>query len=145
MEHFRKNFFFYILIFFIIIVGIISYNRFIINHDYMVEYEGVCDPIIEKCFLGYEEENNGEKEYYYSYVRKYAADLYAQCGKDIIDCESANFCLPDDRECSVVYCETGINDNICTTPTKELDEQNNNMIESVNEESLKDVNIDDTL
>lgn len=126
-------------------MGIISYNCFIVNHDYIVEYEGVCDPITEKCFVGYEEGNNGEEEYYYSYVRKYAADLYAQCGKDITDCEAANVCLPEDRECLVVYCETGIDENICTTPAEESNKQNNNIIKSLNGKSLEDINVDDAL
>lgn len=142
---FYNNFFLYVFIFFIILFIISSFYRFIIKHDYLVGYEGVCDTTIEKCFIGYEEGDSGVEEYYYSKMIKSEFDLYRECGKDITDCEAANMCLPEDRECSVTYCEAGIDDNICTTPIEESIKQNDSMIKPVGEEFLEDVNMDNTL
>lgn len=120
----RNNFFFYTLSALIFIVGVFSYYRFMIKQDYMVGYEGVCDPAINanKCFIGCDDDACTE-EYYYSKMIKYAPDLYRECGEDITDCELANLCLPDDRECSVTYCNLEVKDNTCAT---EISTQNNN-------------------
>lgn len=120
--HLHDHFFFYTLVLLIIVIGIASYFRFIVNQDYLVGYEGVCDPATEKCFKGCEDDAC-TKEYYYSEVVKYAPDLYRECGKDITDCEAASVCLPDDRKCSVIY---------------------DNQVESVQEKPLQNNNINDT-
>jgi len=104
-----NNFFLLILLCAVIVIVFLSYSRFIVRQDYLVRYEGVCDPATEQCFIGHD----GDEQYFYSQVQKYAPDLYKECGKDITDCESANICLPTDRECSVTYCDAGINGNIC--------------------------------
>jgi hypothetical protein len=134
MEHFRKNFFFYILITLVLVVGVVSYNRILINQDYLIEYEGECDPATEECFTGCEDETCTE-EYYYTKMIKYAPDLYQECGSDITNCETANVCLPDDHECSVTYCDTKIDDTVCETFTEEPETQNSNQ-ESSEEKSL---------
>ena len=50
----HNHFFLYIIVTLIFIVGIFSYHRFMVRHDYVVGYEGVCDPAINsnKCFEG---------------------------------------------------------------------------------------------
>jgi len=128
----------YVLVPVIIIIGTISYYRFIVNHDYIVEYEGVCDPYTEECFVGCEDEECTQ-EYYYSNMHKYASDLYTQCGKDITDCEAASMCLPNDQECSIIYCNENTKDNICEILTEE-----SNVESDIPTESLQDNNIDDT-
>jgi hypothetical protein len=105
--NFRNNFFSFILILIIIIIGVISYFRFIVRHDYLVGYEGECDPTAESCFIGCNDDTCTE-EYYYTKMQKYAPDLYAECGKDITDCEAADVCLPEDQKCSVTYCDSEI-------------------------------------
>lgn len=115
----------YILIPLIFIVSIISFYRFIIHQDYLVRYEGVCDPTINKCFLGCEDDAC-TKEYNYSKVVKYAPDIYAECGDNITDCEVASRCLPSDRMCSITYCDTNVDGEICTTPQNVLNKQNDN-------------------
>lgn len=142
MEHFRKNFFFYIITSLIIVVGVISYSRLFINQDYLVEYEGECDPITENCFVGCEDDECTE-EYYYTKIIKYAPDLNQQCGKDITDCESANICLSDDRECSVTYCDIETDKEICELITREQDMQNAN--EENTEEPLLENNTNDNI
>jgi hypothetical protein len=136
--HFCNRILSYILVPIIIIVGIISYNRFIIERNYIVEYEGVCDPFLEECFIGHEDDEY-ENEYYYSYVHKYAYDLYKQCGKDITDCQSANMCLPEDKDCYIDYCDVDIDGYICENLQEELNIESNN-----NSESLKDDYKDNT-
>lgn len=83
-----------------------SFYRFIVAGDFIVEYEGACDPATESCFFACETEECADV-YYFSWVRKHNADVRAQCGTDITDCEAANVCLPTDRACSIAYCDPG--------------------------------------
>lgn len=130
-QKFLKHVFFYTVAPLVILVAIISYFRFFINHDYIIGYEGICDPEKDTCFIGCEDDACTE-EYYYSKVQKYAADLYKECGPNITDCEYANVCLPGDRNCSVVYCENSTSDETCSLLNKKintLDEENTNTTE----------------
>jgi len=92
-EHFRKYFFPYILIIAILANVGFSYYRFIIKHDYIVGYHGVCDPSIGKCFMSCDDDACTQPDYY-SEMRKYEPDLYKECGLDITNCDTANVCLP---------------------------------------------------
>jgi hypothetical protein len=114
--HFRQHFFLYILVPLVVLMAIASYYRFMVAHDYVVEYEGDCDPVTQNCFVGCDDDECTE-EYYYSRVQKYAADVNRECGPDITDCESAMICLPDERSCSITYCnaETVGEDEVCET------------------------------
>jgi len=84
-----------------------SYYRFMVVGDYIVEYEGECDPATETCFVGCEDEECQEV-YYYSHVQKHAVNAYEQCGPDISECEEANVCLPEDTACSITYCSEDV-------------------------------------
>lgn len=128
MKLFRDHLLVFILMPAIVVIAIVSYNKFMVNHDYVVSYEGGCDPAVQQCFIGCEDDECAET-YYYSQVQKYAQDLYAQCGEDITDCEAANECLLDDRECSVTFCSPEINgDNSCSSPSELEDNEINNNI-----------------
>lgn len=116
-RHFRNSIFFYIIVLSIISIGVVSYYRFIVNNDYIVSYEGSCDPVTENCFKGCEDETCTE-EYYYTNVQKYAADLYAQCGGDITECEAAAMCFSGDRNCTVEYCDLEKDGELCETITE---------------------------
>lgn len=126
MEDKHKHFFPHILVLLIVLTSVASYYRFIIKQDYMVEYESVCNPLAEKCFIGCEDDAC-TKEYFYSKVFKYAPDLYRECGKDITNCEAANVCLPDDRKCSITFCDTEVDGSICKIPTSNLNTQSDNI------------------
>ena len=115
----QKYFFFYLLLVIILITGIFSYFRFIIQHDYIVYYEGECDPAIESCFVGCNDDGCNDK-YYYSKVQKYAPDLLKECGADIVDCAEANICLSTDKECSITYCDLETAGVDCVAPTPDL-------------------------
>ncbi len=124
-----------------LVAGIFSYNRFLIKNDYMVGYEGECDPSFESCFVGCEDDECTQ-EYYYTEVQKYAPDLYKECGKDITDCDAANICLPEDNNCSVTYCnpETANEDEACSDliNTDILDEDSE---KNIDEENVLEDNI----
>jgi len=112
--NFRNNFFSYVLVIVILIIGIVSFFRFIVKQDYLIGYEGECDPTIESCFIGCEDDTC-TKEYYYTEIQKYAQDLMKQCGKNITDCELANVCLPEDNNCFVNFCDPEIDgEDACT-------------------------------
>lgn len=135
-----NNFFLLILLFAVIVVVFLSYNRFIVRHDYIVGYEGVCDPATEKCFVGVDD-TSGE-EYYYTKMQKYEPDLYAECGADITDCKEASVCLPNDRDCSITYCDkkTKTEDEECVSGIENSVTKNNeNSIDpSLGDKTLQD-------
>lgn len=109
IERAKDTILLYVFVSFVVLIGVISYYRFIVKQDYIVSFEGTCDIETSTCFVGYDDT---EEEYYYSKVQKYAPDLYAKCGEDITDCEAANVCFPDDRSCSITYCNE-TKDEIC--------------------------------
>lgn len=118
MKHFYKNILFYVIVPCVVFLFASSYYRFVVKHDYMVGYDGACDPSSKTCFVGYED-GDPEKMYYYSKMQKYAPDLYGQCGEDITDCEAASVCFLNDRECSVEYCDPEKDGELCETITED--------------------------
>lgn len=95
-----------------------SYVRFMITHDYLVAYEGTCDPTLNTCFIGCNDDECTE-EYYYAQVQKTAVNIEKQCGIDITDCENANICLPNENDnCMITYCNPEIDGDSCTTNTE---------------------------
>jgi len=130
---FKNNFFLFILMPIILIIGYISFNRFIINHDYMISYEGDCDPVIENCYIGCEDDECNEK-YFYTKIFKYAPDLYEQCGNTIVGCDSANICFINDKNCSISYCDLEFESNLCES------EDGSSIIDANTEESLSEKN-----
>jgi hypothetical protein len=117
----QNHFFLYIILLFVIVVGTLSYYRFLIKHDYNVSYDGQCDPATESCFVNYGDDE-GAESMYYSKMQKYAPDLYRECGSNITDCEEASMCLPGDRNCSRVYCDKNNTEDNCSTPPHYLQE-----------------------
>lgn len=114
---FRDNILLYILVPLILLSMGASYVRFMVTHDYIVAYEGTCDPSMHSCFVGCTDEECTE-EYYYSNVQKSAVDLNAECGDDITDCEKANLCQPSDQKCSVTYCDPSTEDKCKVSETE---------------------------
>lgn len=119
--HFRNHLLLYTLIPAILLIGLASYNRLIANHDYIVAYKGECNPLIEDCFVGCENDKCTE-EYYYVQMQKYAADLYSQCGANITDCEAASMCLPGERACSKTYCDPEADGDSCEMLVQESED-----------------------
>lgn len=92
-----------ILTFVFVLISAASFYKFYIREDYVVAYEGSCDPAQSSCFVACSDESCAEK-IYFSKHKKYKADLYKECGEDITNCAAADFCTPTDRECSIEYC-----------------------------------------
>lgn len=116
---FRDNILLYVLVPVVILCAGYSYIRFMVMHDYMVAYEGICDPAVHRCFVNCNNDACTDKQYY-AKVQKYDANLSTQCGKDITNCVVANVCLPQgDQKCSITYCDPKIDGSTCSTPSGE--------------------------
>lgn len=137
-KHLVDHIFFYFIALAIIASVVVSYFRFMVWHDYLVSYEGNCDPATESCFIGCEDDECNT-EYYYTQMQKYAPDLYAECGADITDCEKASICLSEDRGCLKTYCDIKINEEGCAYNPGESENQINKegQVESSAEEILQ--------
>lgn len=132
--YFRNHVLFFILVPIIIIISVFSWYRFMIKHDYVVGYQGSCDPATGKCFMSCDDDVCTKPDYY-SEMRKYEPDLYGECGKDITGCDVADVCLPSDHKCSIAYCDknTSDNDNVCQKPVEtQPNTQNDSINNSVN-------------
>lgn len=115
---YKKNFLLFSLIPLLILVGCTSYFRFVVQHDYIVSFEGDCDPLEASCYIGCEDDECTE-EYYYTVIERNAADLYNQCGPDITDCDEAYECGTD-ISCSVSYCDPSEEEeDTCLSVTEE--------------------------
>ena len=100
-QHFRDHLFIYPIVLAVVVMSVFSYYRFIVKNDYLVYYEGVCDPYTKSCFKSCD----NDKCTYYMKVQKYAPDVYAECGKDVTNCKLANACLYNDQQCLITYCD----------------------------------------
>lgn len=129
----RKHLLSVVLVPALIAVSFVSYNRFVTQHDYMVTYEKDCDPAAESCYVGCVDEAC-EEQYTYALIEKHAADVYAQCGPDISDCEDAFTCTDSDTACSITYCDAETEADACA-PTDTTD---SNDSETLTEDSVKE-------
>ena len=107
----RICFYIFLLLLLLSVAG--SYYRFMVAHDYVVGYEGDCDPMEHSCFIGCEDEECSE-QYYYSHIERYAPALYEECGVDIVDCGSAFSCSSDSEDCIVTYCNASSGEDCAT-------------------------------
>lgn len=105
MRYFRRNLFLCILLPLLAVVTAVSFYRFILAEDYLVEYEGACDPASQSCYFACEDDDCMQV-YPYAIVQKRAADVHAQCGSSIAGCDAASRCLDTDQSCSITYCDT---------------------------------------
>lgn len=135
--NFKKYFLLYTLIPLAVLSVASSYYRFMVTEEYLVEYEGDCDPEENNCFVGCEDDACSS-EYYYSLVTKNASHLIAQCGNDISDCESAHICLAENsEECSISYCDPEQGGSNCETiNTKPILNQDRFIDEAVIESAI---------
>jgi len=115
----KSKILFWIFVVLIVLSTSASYHRFIVLQDYLVAYEGECDPYTQVCFIGCEDDEC-ISEYYYSQMEKYAPNVFEQCGKDITDCEKAYVCLSEDGEkCSITFCNPEVDGDACEELTEE--------------------------
>lgn len=102
--HLKNNFLIYSILVLTIIAASASYYRFMVLGDYIVSYEGPCDPETESCYVDCEDEEC-TTEYYYTVIERNAAEIFEKCGEDITDCDAAYECQSDAAECSITYCD----------------------------------------
>lgn len=114
VEHFKKYFLVYTVIPLLILLAASSYYRFMVTHDYIVSYEGECDPVTENCFVDCEDEEC-TADYYYTIVERHSVEIFNICGDDITDCEEANACPANSETCSVIYCDIELDGEACET------------------------------
>lgn len=138
--HFRRYALLYICLPLIVFAIAASHHRFSIAKDYIVEYEGVCEPETESCFIGCEDDECTEP-YYYSIVQKQADDLFAQCGPDISECEAAHSCTESDTDCSVAHCDADLvaDDETCEDiqeVAQEIEDLDEEPVEAESEKTL---------
>ena len=110
--NFKAHIFSLTLILLISIAVTASFYKYVILEDYIVSYEGECDPEIYNCFVDCVDDECTE-EYYYTAIERHANEIYALCGDDITDCEAANYCPTNIAECSVTYCDPVTNGDAC--------------------------------
>lgn len=106
-----KRHFFSLFLFLLIVLFLgSSYLRFEVLNDYLVSYETDCDPEIDSCFIGCED-NECSEEYYYANIERRAYEIKSICGEDITECDEAYYC-PDDSsiECKITYCNPELDD-----------------------------------
>ena len=115
----RKHIFLITLSGLIILFLASAYGRFMLAHDYLVAYEGECDPETESCFVGCIDEACSE-EYYYTHMQKYAPNLLSQCGPHIEECAFASQCLPWEPRCVVTYCDIAVDGEMCDSLGNEI-------------------------
>ncbi len=91
-----------VLLLFFVVFG--SYFRFAVIHDYLVAYEGDCDPAEESCYADCEDDECTEL-YYYSVIERHAAEVKDLCGDDVTECDDAYECQPDVNYCEIYFCD----------------------------------------
>ena len=81
-----------------------SYYRFVVLEDYVVAYEGDCDPDFESCYYDCEDDEFNEY-YYFSIIERQVKEIKALCGKDVTECDEAYECQPDVEFCTISFCD----------------------------------------
>lgn len=99
-----RNFFPYIIVALLILLACGSYYRFMVLNDYIVSYEGECDPYAESCFVGCEDDECSA-EYYYSIIERHADEVLKLCGTNVLECEAAFECQENVDLCAITYCD----------------------------------------
>ena len=108
---FKRYILLYTLIPLLILTIAATYYRFMIINDYIVFYEGECDPYENSCFVGCEDEECNE-EYFYTKIERHASGIARLCDDDIVDCEFANMCTHEELQCRIEYCSSDDCDDI---------------------------------
>ena len=92
-----------------------TYDRIYFKKNYMILVEVSCNPETEVCYTSEEDES-----YFYKIVEKPAYNL-PNCSPQDIQCLDSVTCLVDETNCSIIYCDSSL-DNTCST----IDSSENN-------------------
>ena len=126
----------FFLVFFLLIVGSIgvTYYRYVVVRDYMIQAEAPCDPYTEQCFVytcdPVAEECSGdpaEDTSYYKMITRNAKNI-PLCDPNDEDCDALT-CPEGEADCILTLCDstTAAEGEVCNDPA--LYTQENPVIE----------------
>ena len=120
LEATKKHFFPIIIVLMTILLVSASFLRFMVEHDYLVSFEGDCDPYTQSCYEDCEDDECTEM-YYYSVIERSASEVYALCDtQDVSECDAAYECQPDVEYCEVYFCDPEEDgEDVCVSLTEE--------------------------
>lgn len=104
MLHLKKHFFLYIILVLTVFAVAASFTRFLSQQDYLVSYEGDCDPYTESCYVCGPDDGCDEV-FYYSVIERYASEIHALCGPDVTVCDDAYYCGESVEHCEIFFCD----------------------------------------
>ena len=123
----------HLLVFFLVPLAIFligyTYLRFIVQADYMVRYEIPCDSSVHICYISCDDDACSVSENF-AYMYKYAPDIHEECGPNITNCAKALECLPNDRHCSLIYCDPAKDGASCTNPIDKATTSSSTILEA---------------
>jgi len=113
------------LVFFLVLAGSIflTYYRYMVIRDYVIEAQVGCDPMTESCFVYVCDPENGEEctgdpeqdTSYYKLLHRNAKNI-PLCDPEEADCLVA-VCQPEEADCQVTLCDsTSEEDVVCSDP-----------------------------
>lgn len=128
LQHIKNHFFLYLIVSLTILSVASSYIRFVVQKDYLVSYEGECEPYSQSCFVYCEDEECSEP-FYYSIIEREANEIFDLCGTDVTTCDEAYSCQDNVDICSITFCDPTVNIDECELLTSEdaLNEESNEM------------------
>lgn len=116
---------FFFLVFFLVIVSAIgvTYYRYMVARDYMVQAETECDPYTEACFVSLCDASAGEEctgdpaedTSYYKLIKRNAKYIPA-CDPVLEGCD-ALICPAGERDCEIIGCDPTVElEGTCSDP-----------------------------
>lgn len=102
----KQNYFAYLVSCMTLLFVCASFYRFYIQQNYLVAYEGECDPTTESCYK-YCEDNECTEPFFYSVIERNASITYEMCGPDVTTCDKAYNC-DNDSTCTIYFCDAEI-------------------------------------
>jgi hypothetical protein len=108
MLHKEKILIFVVVLLLVLTAGA-SFYRFAIQKDYVVSYEGDCNPETESCYVDCEDDEC-TSEYYFTVIERMAWEIYELCGPDVSECDEAYECQSNVDYCEITYCDSEIED-----------------------------------
>ena len=141
----KKSKIFFIVFFLLIMTSVaLTYYRYIVQRDYIIEAEMECDPYTEACFTYVcDPEVDGEDvctgdpvedTSYYKIINRNAKNI-PLCDPNAEDCE-AFVCPEGEEECEMILCDPATSDGIeCVDPVAY---EEANPLEEVEEEEEGD-------
>lgn len=112
-KYLKEHFFFYTLLILLFLAIAASFYRFVVISDYTIYDEIECDPYTSSCFL-YCETDECEEPFYYAEMTRNAAFYINVCeGLDYYDCDASYDCMPEEKDCTVTFCDETDPENDC--------------------------------